>query len=597
MLERPDTKQLKRRFRKRRKQALELRGEAGRQLDKHLLDHVDSSLGTAAWRFVVSWLLLLVVLLGGVAIQAQALGRYYLGSQPLAGGEYVEGIEGLFSTASPIFATSNVDASVSKLLFSGLLRYNEKGDLVGDLAESWSTDAGGTTYTIKLRPNIYWHDGEKITSADVVYTISAIQNPDTQSPYNLNWRGVAVSALDDLTVVMTLPNPLASFSTSLIQGIVPQHRLSSVPYAQLRSDEFNTRLPVGSGPFIWGGSISLDAGGEKKHQRITFQGDPKYHLGEPKLSHYIIETYPAQSEIIDALKGGRINAAALSALDDVSQSDILRFNQHNVPLMSGVYLFFNISRPALSDKSVRNALIKSVDTSVLRAQLNYPVIDVDGPILRAHFAFDPNHVQQTTNITEAANLFDKVGWTKAEGTFVRQKDGKALEFTLLTEDQVDYARLADSLQRQLAEVGVKLTVDVKAGQDFRRALLAHDYDSLLYGITIGSDPDVFPYWHSSQAVTERFNLSEYKSGTADDALGSARSRQDQTIRTAKYRVFSDAWRDDVPAIGIYQPRLLFVTNGQLFNFSVTHIASSTERYANVHSWMFLTEDAPLVSNR
>lgn len=597
MLDRPDTKQFKKRFKKRRKQVDELRDEAGRQLDKHLLDHVDGSVGSAAWRFVVSWLMLLIVLLGGVAIQARALGRYYLGPVPLAGGEYVEGMEGLFSNASPIFATSSVDTSVSKLLFSGLLRYNEKGALVGDLAESWSTDSTGAIYTIKLRPNIRWHDGERVTSADVAYTIETIQNPDTKSPYNLSWQGVAVSAPDDLTVVMTLPNPLASFSYSLTQGIVPKHRLSNIPHAQLRSAEFSTRLPVGSGPFEWGGVTSLGAGGEVEYQRVAFRADENYHLGAPKLTRYMIQTYPSQNEIIEALELGQINAAALSSLDDISQADILRFNQFNIPLMSGVYLFFNNSRPTVSDKTVRNALVRSIDTSALRAQLNYSTIDVSGPILRSHFAYDPAHVQTKTNITEAANLLDKAGWTKVGGTFVRQKEGKALEFTLLTEDQVDYARVADSLQRQLAEVGVKLTVEVKSGQEFRQALLAHNYDSLLYGITIGADPDVFPYWHSSQAVADRFNLSEYKSGVADDALGSGRSRQDQAVRTAKYRTFTDAWVADAPAIGIYQPRLLFVTNGQLYNFAVKRIASSTERYANVHEWMFLTEDAPLVSNR
>jgi peptide/nickel transport system substrate-binding protein len=166
---------------------------------------------------------------------------------------------------------------------------------------------------------------------------------------------------------------------------------------------------------------------------------------------------------------------------------------------------------------------------------------------------------------------------------------------LLTEDQGDYARLADSLQRQLAEIGVKLTVNIRSGQEFRQALLNHDYDSLLYGITIGSDPDVFPYWHSTQAVSDRFNLSEYKSSLADEALGSARSRQDQTLRTAKYRTFSDVWRDEAPAIGIYQPRLLFVTNGQLYNFDVKRMSSSTDRYANVHEWMYLTEDSLLTA--
>lgn len=593
MFKRPVTKKLKRRFKKRRKQMGELTDQASKQLDKHVLDHIDNINDPTAWRFVVSWVMLLTVLLGGVAIQARALGRYYLGPRPIAGGEYVEGAEGLFSNASPIFATSSIDTSVSKLMFSGLLKYDSDGKLVGDLAESWSTNNSGTQYTIKLRPNLRWHDGEKITSADVVYTIQIIQNPDTRSPYNLSWQGVVVEGVDERTVVMTLPNPLASFEASLTIGVVPKHRLSGVSYAQLRSDEFNTRLPVGSGPFRWDGVVNLDAGGDNLHQRISFSANDNYHLGLPKLSRYVIETYPSQMEIVDALRAGKINASVLS-YDEAIQSDILKFNQFNVPLMSAVYLFFNNSRPTLSEKEIRTAMVKSIDTVALRAQLNYPVIDVSGPILRAHFAFDPDHAQFEPNITESAAALDKAGWKKSEGTFIRQKDGKALEFTLLTEDQDDYARIADSIQRQLAEIGVKLSVSVKTGQEFQRALLEHDYDSLLYGINIGSDPDVFPYWHSSQAKADRFNLSEYESDIADEALGSARSRQDPAIRAAKYRTFMDAWRVDAPAIGIYQPRLLFVSNGQLYNFDVKRISSSVDRYANVHEWMYLTEESLLM---
>lgn len=592
----PDTKRLKRRLRKRRQKVEEFTDEASRQLEKHVFKKIDNSVNIA-WRFIASWLLLLIVLVGGVAIQARALGRYYLGPEPAPGGEYVEGIEGALSNANPIFAASNTDTAVSRLLFGGLLKYDNNGKLVGDLAESWVVDPAGTTYTIKLRPNVKWHDGEKVTSADVVFTIQAIQNPDTKSPYNLSWQGVVATAPDPSTVVLTLSNPLTSFAYSLTQGIIPKHRLGAVPFAQLRSNEFSSRQPIGTGPFVWGGVINLETVGDIQRQRIAFRANEDYHLGAPKISRYIIETYPAQADIVNALKAGRINSATLASLDDVSESELRELNVFNVPLMSGVYIFFNNSRVPLNDKTVRQALVRGIDTKALRAQLGYPVIAVDEPFLKDHVTYDPARKQAAVNRTEAAALLDKAGWAKTEGSFIRSKDQKSLEFVLLTEENSDYARLADALQRQLVDIGVKLTVTVKGGREFQQALLSHDYDALLYDVSIGEDPDVFAYWHSTQATIERFNFSEYKSGTADEALSGGRTREGDDLRIVKYRPFLDAWRDDAPAVGVYQPRLLFVANGQLYGFEVKRVTSAADRYADIHNWMFNTEDVLLRSEK
>ncbi len=596
----PDTKRFKRRLKLRQKQALAMTSQANKTLnkgiDKHIIKKIEASTEKPiSWRFIASWLLLLVVLVGGVAIQAHALGRYYLGPQPVPGGEYVEGVEGSFSNASPLFATSNVDISVSKLLFSGLLKYDEQGELVGDLAESWTVNDIGNVYTIKLRPNLHWHDGEDITSADIVYTIQAIQNPDTKSPYNLSWQGVTPTAPDARTVVLTLTNPLASFVHGLTLGIVPQHVLGGVPNAQLRSNEFSSRLPIGSGPFVWGGVLNLDTRGGIQRQRIAFQAFDDYHLGEVKLARYTIETFPSQEETIRALRSGQIHAATLVSVDDMADADFKNLAIRNIPIMSGVYLFFNNSRSPLNEKVVRQGVIRSVDTKSLRAQLGYPVVAVDEPFLRGHIAYDAAKRQAGFNAVEAAQLLDSAGWVKGANSFVRQKDGKALEFTLLTEVRTDYARLADALQRQLVEVGVKLNVQVLSGREFQQALLAHNYDALLYGISIGEDPDVFAYWHSSQAALERFNFSEYKSAVADEALSSGRTRSDDALRRIKYSPLLDAWRDEAPAIGLYQPRLVFLTHGRLYNMDVRRATVSADRYSNVHNWMYITEEQPLVN--
>lgn len=591
---RPQGKKLKRGFKKRRRQVEALAGTANDQLDKLVFKKIDNIQNV--WRFIVTWLMLLVVLVSGVAIQARALGRYYIGVQAVGGGEFVEGIQGVFSNANPIYATSSVDTSVSRLLFSGLLKYDDNGQLVGDLAESWSVDEAGKVYTVILKPSLKWHDGEPITSDDVVFTIQAIQNADTRSPYNLSWQGVGVAAVDSRTVTLSLPNPLTAFAYSLTQGIIPKHRLGELPYAQLRSDDFNNRTPVGSGPFQWN-SMQSEQTDESTHQRIRFKAFENYHFGRTKLDRYTVETFDSQDKIINAMKQGTINGAMVSSLADVESELVAKWNQINIPLMSGVYLFFNTQKAPLNEKKVRNAFEKTVIPRDLRAQLGYPVIGVDEAFLRIHGTYDAARKQTAPDLTNAGVLLDEAGWLKAENSFVRQKDGKVLEFTLLSEQQPDYARLADVLQHQFADVGVKLNVDLRSGRDFQQALLSHQYDALLYGIAIGADPDVYAYWHSSQAISDRFNFSEYKSATADTALEAGRTRTDLQLRIAKYKPFLDAWRDDSPAVGLYQPRLLFVTNGALFNFDPKSLATTSDRYQNIHEWMVNTEQVPLSTTR
>ncbi len=587
-------KRIKKLFKKRRKDVEGLTDGASKHLDKHVFKKISKDNGHTSWRFIISWLLLFVVLIGGVGIQARALGRYYTGSTPVGGGEFVEGIVGDFGNANPLFATSAVDTAVSRLLFNGLLKYDDSGELVPDIASSWTVDERGTTYTVVLKNNVRWHDGTRVVSEDVVYTIEALQNPDTRSPFNLSWRGVKVQSVDENTVVFTLPNPLSSFIYSLTQPIVPSRILGNIPYGQLRSSDFNNKNPIGTGPFVWSGVINNTSQGDDLTQTIRLSANENYFLGAPKLSRYTIDTFDTQAEVKSALSGGRINAATLESISELSSTDRKQLNQFNIPYMSAVYIFFNNSRAPLSDKNVRNGLIRGIDTDNLRAQLDYPVTSVDSPFLRSHSTYDPTRVQAATSYSDADALLDTAGWVKVPNSFIRQKDQKPLEFTLLSEDTPDFARIADVLQKQMTERGVKLNVDLKEGKEFQRALLNHEYDALLYGISLGADPDVYAFWHSSQAVPERFNLSEYKSPVADEALESGRTRRDVDLRSAKYRPFLDVWSADAPAVGLYQPRQLFVTNGPLYNFEVSVLVTQSDRYTRVHEWMINTEQTTLI---
>jgi len=245
---------LKLRFRRNRRKlwlrAAEKVVGASEQFDRNLLGKLGKI--RENWKFFGVSMLLFGLVAGGLAYQLAGLKQYYQVQRPSPGGMYSEGIEGTFTTANPLYAVNDVDTSVSRLLFASLLTYGEQNQLTGDLADHWSANANGTVYTVHLRPNLTWHDGRLLTSADVVFTYQTIQNPDAQSPLLTSWQGVKIAATDSRTVTFTLPNPLSSFPYSLTNGIVPMHILGSLIAADLRSAAFNTADPIGSGPFAWG---------------------------------------------------------------------------------------------------------------------------------------------------------------------------------------------------------------------------------------------------------------------------------------------------------------------------------------------------------
>ena len=211
----------RRQIRRGQKQVEGLGTQAEQNIDRHLFKRFGRL--SEVRRFVICWVLLFILIIGGLVAQNIALSSYFQTEKPVPGGIYNEGVLGTFTNANPIYATGNADSTVSKLIFAGLLKYNDKNQLVGELAKDITTDANGIIYTIHLKPNLTWQDGKPLTSADVLYTYQTIQNPDAQSPLQSSWQGIKVTASDAQTIIFKLPNPLAAFPHNLTNGIIPKH--------------------------------------------------------------------------------------------------------------------------------------------------------------------------------------------------------------------------------------------------------------------------------------------------------------------------------------------------------------------------------------
>lgn len=588
MIKRPTRVTLRRRIRSRKKRVSIASESANKQLDRHLFRRWQNIVDSR--RFIGTWLGLVCILIVTVVFQARALGEYYLIAKPVKGGVYSEGMVGKFTNANPLFISNNVDAAVSKLLFSSLLTYNDRNELVGDLAASWVVDDRNVVYTVRLKPELVWHDGTPLTADDVLFTYQLIQNPDVKSPLLTGWTGVKIEKINKTTIRFTLPSPFGPFPHALTNGIVPKHVLKDIPDSQLRSASFNTKSPVGSGPYVWKGVNLFGSSASDQRQVVQMSRFLKYHFGAAAIDSFSINTYPDGLSVAAALKNKDIVAASGLEVGTVSEGG---YNETNYSLASSNMLFFRNDQPVLSDAKVRQALVRATDAPTITRSLGYPVIPVRSPLLSSHVGYDPAVTQLPYSPADASSTLTAAGWIVAPGQQYRSKDGKQLALKLVAESTPENSDVATYVQKQWAAVGVRLDVDLRDAKDFVQSnVLAHNYDVLLYAINLGPDPDVFPYWHSSQAEVGKLNLSNYKNKTADLALEGGRTRTNPALRSAKYKPFLEAWRNDAPAVGLYQPRYLYVTNQPVYGIRERILNTPADRLSDVYLWMINTQKQP-----
>jgi peptide/nickel transport system substrate-binding protein len=543
----------------------------------------------AARRHIIAWLVL-VSLLSGIAFwQVTASSSHFMTDVPVEGGVFTEGTFGAVDNLNPIFAATSAERSISRLVFANLLTYDNSGDLVGELAAHWAPQDDGRAYTLSLRPNAYWHDGQAITADDILFTFQLIKNADTRSPLYSSWRNIGIEKVDNLTVRFLLPAPYAAFPNSLVIGMLPKHVLKDVAPSELRTEPFNRAPTVGSGAFEFQDLRAADAA--KNHYIASLRANTGYILGQPKLSGIQLHAYKDREELSRALRSQEVAAASdltSTELKSIEGND--SFVQINAPLYNGVYAFLKMDSPKLNDKRVRQALQLATDHNAILGLYGGTVQNLDGPLIAGQLGYRNDTRQPSPNLQKAAKLLDEAGWKMSGQGNRRVKDGQPLKLQLATVSSGNYPALAEEIMLEWRKIGVEFDTNlVKADDIQQNVILPRSYDVLLYEVVIGRDSDVFAYWQSSQATERGFNLSNYKSSKVDEALDSARSRFDPALRDAKYHLFAQQWLNDIPAIALYRPTLTYVQNKNSVTFAAHPLVEPTDRYFNVRYWAVGTE--------
>ena len=533
-------------------------------------------------RFMFGWLAVASLMLVGIALQSQQLDNAYKKASPKQGGVYTEGIVGELTNLNPIFASGNVNQAASRLMFGSLFEYDRSGHLKPDLAESIDLDKNGTKYTVKLREDVLWHDGDVLDAQDVVYTFQTIQDPATRSSLQESWKDIKIESPEKFVVTFELPNKFAPFEYSLTTGIIPKHKLKDLRPDELRTSAFN-QAPIGSGPFKF---RNLDAG----TGALEMVNNTDYYKNGPYLNRFVIQTFKDKQMLVKALNDGELSGAA-----DIKPGLVTRekkYQKYTMLMTNSVFSFFNNKRAPLNDKAVRSALVSSIDRKKLIKQAEVDGSQSKSPLLVEQIGFNTKLQQPDIDIEKARKILDDAGWKASKDDGIRTKDKQRLEFTLTSQAADEFPAVAAYLKTAWKQIGVDVNVQLVSLDSLRKDnIIPHDYDALLFGVALGSDPDVFAYWHSSQTGEGGFNLSEYESKVADESLESGRTRLDERLRAAKYKTFTEEWLKDNPAAALYRTSLIYFQDKNVIGSRSRRLIDPADRFNDVENWAVNTSQS------
>ncbi len=524
---------------------------------------------------ILEWGLLVFALIMFAITQAIWFDNSYANDTFISGGTYTEGTLGRVASLNPLFAATRSEKALSRLLFATLTTTDYTGHTGPGLAKSVSSSSDGKVWTIKLRDNLKWSDGEPLTNADVLFTVSLIQNPAVNSVYDSSLANVRVTEGDDGSISFSLPSPYADFSSALNLPIVPKHILENAPLQTLIEHEFSTN-PVVSGPFKFNALQLLPSEGERT---IYLSANPYYYKGRPLLDSFAVHTYNTENDLVDALESGKITATADISPAKAKKLGSSTIYQKRSQISSGVYAFLNLSSSKLSDRTLRQSIRQAVDWDKVRA-LTSGEPKLDFPLVSSQIELSKYPELAAFNIAAA----DQGIYSKLDA--LSNEVGK-IPLRIVTVNSGYLPAIAQEIADQLNEYSLDVSLTVyDEGQDFINTVLAkRAYDILIYEIELGADPDLFAYYHSSQATSAGLNLSNYKNALADDLILAARETTDRSLRAAKYEGFLKYWYNDVPAIGIYQSSMSYLYNKNVRAYNDNNrLVTPLDRFFDVETW-------------
>lgn len=509
---------------------------------------------------------------------------------PEKGGIYTEALIGAMQRLNPLLDANNpADRDLDRLLFSRLLRYDDRGIPQGEAAKGWGVSADGTVYNFTLYDNAKWHDGAPFTADDVLFTVELLRNGGTIIPKDLQtfWKDVQVKILSETTIRFLLPEAFAPFTDYLSFGILPRHVFQGQTIEQIANSRANLQ-PVGSGPYKI--SQVLVEGSTISGVKLSLFED--YYGKKPFIEQMVFKYYPDGASAWKAYQNGDVQGISQVSGDVLTAAlanpDLALYTGRK-PEMTMVLL--NHKDPQaifLKEPAVRKALMFALNrTRMINQALKGQAILADGPIFPDVWAYYDGADKYTFDLTQADKLLKDAGYpaSATKGT-PRKKGDLALSFELAHPNDELSKALAELIKKDWEALGVQVNLTaLPYAQLVSERLEQHSYQAALVTLNLSRtpDPDPYPFWDQAQAIGGQ-NYTQWDNRLASEYLEQARILVDRNERLRYYRNFQVLFSQELPALPLYYPVYSYAVNKQIQGVRMGPLFDSSDRFATIDQW-------------
>jgi len=533
------------------------------------------------------------------------------GDKPVPGGRLVLGSTGDPKTMQPVIATDTGSLAVYGKFYLGLLRRDDKGVIVGELADKYELSKDGLTLVYTLRDNLVWSDGQPFTGDDYKYTAEAVMRSKKtvrQSTFDnvlgaKDYKDGKTDGIAGITVgnggkTITIKfdkvycPAIEDLSGAGAGGILPSSHFKKVwdnkttdTSKNIDDNELNMNPPASVGPWIFKEF--------KPGDHITYTKNPKFYRGAVLLDELVIKNYADATAIKAALVTGEITYAGVTAkdFDEVSKVDTLKGFEY--PGYNWDYIGWNAEAakaPWLANKLVRQAFMYGLNRQAILDKIIFghgKLQNADQP--PANGAFNDSDLNKYPfDVAKAKQLLEQAGAKMGSDGIYRWTDGSPMKMRIET-NQGNNTRetILQFAQEQYKAIGVQIDPLLESFNALldRTKCCGTDYEGFILGWTgLGPDPDHKDLWHSSAVAKDQFNRPRYRNASVNKALDAGRDGPDcsDAARNAQMHIVDKQLNEDVPVTFINSTNILNFGSKKLQNFDPNQYSTTW----NIEKWWF-----------
>lgn len=444
-----------------------------------------------------------------------------------------------------------------------------------ELLEKYSFD-GDLFLNCKLREDIFWSNGKRVTTKDVLFTHKASTSEEVA------WIGIEskkfikeIEIIDDYNFKVKFTKKYPYMFMDLNEGVIyPAEEFGKIPFKDWRNFDFTT-IKVYSGPFVlkeW-----------RKQEAIYLEKNPQfYKKGYPLIEQVVFRIVPDQNSLLTQFLSYAIDMMELIPPKDVEKvKKDPNLELVTYPDRQYVYIGWNLKKDLFKNKNVRKALSMAVNIQEIIDVVwhSYAKPSV-GPIHSSLWAFNKNLKQIEYNPEKAKEILKNEGFIDKDGDGILNYKGKPFEFELITNKGNSIReQTAILIQNHLSKIGIKVNLKFLEWNTMIKSLMSKDYDACLQGWRVATKIDFKEIWHSS-SIDGGYNIVSYSNKEVDELIEKMENISD--IEEAKKYIdkIQEIIYDDQPYTFIYENMKINGINKRVSGYNINVLSS----FYNLYQW-------------